>query len=108
MVTFLKKPFYLVGQLGVSLKMGYKEATQEDMQRALSISQSESFVEKLPARLESEVSQGGSNFSGGQKQRLSIARALIRKVPIYIFDDSFSALDLKEQIERFVNHLKKT
>lgn len=90
-----QKAFLFSGTIEDNLKMGYKEATQEDMKRALSISQSESFVEKLPAGLESEVSQGGSNFSGGQKQRLSIARALIRKVPIYIFDDSFSALDLK-------------
>lgn len=90
-----QKAFLFSGTIEDNLKMGYKESTKEDMKKALSISQSESFVNKLPKGLKSKVSQGGSNFSGGQKQRLSIARALIRKVPIYIFDDSFSALDLK-------------
>ncbi|MGO5137628.1 ABC transporter ATP-binding protein [Clostridium butyricum] len=90
-----QKAFLFSGTIEDNLKMGYKDATKEDMKRALSISQSDSFVDKLPDGLKSEVSQGGSNFSGGQKQRLSIARALIRLVPIYIFDDSFSALDLK-------------
>lgn len=90
-----QKAFLFSGTIEDNLKMGYKDATKEDMKRALSISQSDSFVDKLPDGLKSEVSQGGSNFSGGQKQRLSIARALIRPVPIYIFDDSFSALDLK-------------
>lgn len=90
-----QKAFLFSGTIEDNLRMGYKEATKEDMERALSISQSKSFIDKLPIGLKSEVSQGGSNFSGGQKQRLSIARALIRKVPIYIFDDSFSALDLK-------------
>ena len=90
-----QKAFLFSGTIEDNLKMGYKDATKEDMKRALSISQSDFFVDKLPDGLKSEVSQGGSNFSGGQKQRLSIARALIRPVPIYIFDDSFSALDLK-------------
>lgn len=90
-----QKAFLFSGTIEDNLRMGYKEATKKDMKRALSISQSESFVDKLPIGLKSEVSQGGSNFSGGQKQRLSIARALIKNVPIYIFDDSFSALDLK-------------
>lgn len=90
-----QKVFLFSGTIEDNLKMGYKDATKEDMKRALSISQSDSFVDKLPDGLKSQVSQGGSNFSGGQKQRLSIARALIRPVPIYIFDDSFSALDLK-------------
>ena len=90
-----QKAFLFSGTIKDNLRMGYKEATKEDMKRALRISQAESFVDKLPKGLESEVSQGGSNYSGGQKQRLSIARALIRKVPVYIFDDSFSALDLK-------------
>lgn len=90
-----QKAFLFSGTIEDNLRMGYKEATNEDMKRALSISQADSFVDKLPMGLRSEVSQGGSNYSGGQKQRLSIARALIRKVPVYIFDDSFSALDLK-------------
>lgn len=90
-----QKAFLFSGTIEDNLRMGYKDATNEDMKRALSISQSDSFVDKLPMGLEYEASQGGSNFSGGQKQRLAIARALIRKVPVYIFDDSFSALDLK-------------
>ena len=90
-----QKAFLFSGTIEDNLRMGYKAATKEDMIRALSISQADSFVEKLPLGLDSPVAQGGSNFSGGQKQRLAIARALIKKVPIYIFDDSFSALDLK-------------
>lgn len=90
-----QKAFLFSGTIEDNLRMGYKGATKEDMIRALSISQADSFVEKLPMGLGSPVAQGGSNFSGGQKQRLSIARALIKKVPVYIFDDSFSALDLK-------------
>ena len=90
-----QKAFLFSGTIEDNLRMGYKDATNEDMKRALSISQSYSFVDKLPMGVGSQVSQGGSNFSGGQKQRLSIARALIKKVPVYIFDDSFSALDLK-------------
>lgn len=90
-----QKAFLFSGTIEDNLRMGYKEATNEDMKRALRISQADSFVDKLPMGLDSQVSQGGSNFSGGQKQRLAIARALIKKVPVYIFDDSFSALDSK-------------
>lgn len=90
-----QKAFLFSGTIEDNLRMGDKEATKEDMKRALRISQADSFVDKLPMGLESQVSQGGSNFSGGQKQRLAIARALIKKVPVYIFDDSFSALDSK-------------
>ena len=90
-----QKAFLFSGTIEDNLRMGDKEATKEDMKRALKISQSDSFVDKLPMGLDSQVSQGGSNFSGGQKQRLAIARALIKKVPVYVFDDSFSALDSK-------------
>lgn len=90
-----QKAFLFSGTIEDNLKMGYKAATMEDMRRALRISQAESFVDKLNMGIKSHVAQGGSNFSGGQKQRLSIARALIKKVPVYIFDDCFSALDLK-------------
>jgi ATP-binding cassette subfamily B protein len=65
------------------------------MHKALSIAQAEEFVTKDKGGVNAEVSQDGSNFSGGQKQRLSIARALVRKPEVYIFDDSFSALDFK-------------
>ncbi|NLK96321.1 MAG: ABC transporter ATP-binding protein [Clostridiales bacterium] len=94
-----QKAFLFSGTIEDNLKMGYKDATKEDMKRALMISQADSFVDKLPDGLHSEVSQGGSNFSGGQKQRLAIARALIKKVSVYIFDDSFSALDSKTDSE---------
>lgn len=94
-----QKAFLFSGTIEDNLRMGYKEANKEDMKRALRISQADSFVDKLPRGLDSEVSQGGSNFSGGQKQRLAIARALIKKAPVYIFDDSFSALDSKTDAE---------
>lgn len=94
-----QKAFLFSGTIEDNLRMGNKEATKKDIKRALMISQADSFVDKLPMGLDSQVSQGGSNFSGGQKQRLAIARALIRKVPVYIFDDSFSALDSKTDAE---------
>ncbi len=90
-----QKALLFSGTIEDNLRMGNKEASMEEIRRALNISQAEAFVDKLPMKLESSVAQGGSNFSGGQRQRLSIARALVRKVPLYIFDDSFSALDLK-------------
>jgi ATP-binding cassette subfamily B protein len=64
------------------------------MWNSLAVAQAESFVREMPGQLEATIAQGGSNVSGGQRQRLAIARALIRKPDIYIFDDSFSALDL--------------
>jgi len=72
-----------------------KEYTDEDIWEALRIAQAEDFVSKLDQKLDADVAQGGTNFSGGQKQRLSIARAICRRPDIYIFDDSFSALDYK-------------
>lgn len=90
-----QKAFLFSGTIEDNLKMGYKEATEEDMKKAINISQSESFINKLPLGLKSEVSQGGLNFSDGQKQRLSIARAVAKDPEIFVFDDSFSALDYK-------------
>ena len=75
--------------------MGCKTATKTQMKKALRISQAEHFVDGLHLGLNAPVSQSGSNFSGGQKQRLSIARALIKEAPVLVFDDSFSALDFK-------------
>ncbi|MCL2357806.1 MAG: ABC transporter ATP-binding protein/permease [Defluviitaleaceae bacterium] len=72
-----------------------KDATEEKISRAAEISQSEAFISEKPEGFESNVAQGGSNFSGGQRQRLSIARALVKDAPIQLFDDSFSALDVK-------------
>lgn len=90
-----QKALLFSGTIEDNLRMGYEDATKEEMKRALTIAQAKDFVDKLPKGIKSEVSQGGSNFSGGQRQRLSIARGLIKKVPVYIFDDSFSALDVK-------------
>ena len=81
--------------VGYGDKNGVSEYTDEEVWKALEIAQAKEFVEKLEDGLEAHVAQGGSNFSGGQKQRLSIARAICRKPDIYVFDDSFSALDYK-------------
>ena len=73
----------------------YKEITDDDIKKAIEVAQAQDFVLKKDKQYDSHVAQGGTNFSGGQKQRLSIARAIARKPEIYIFDDSFSALDYK-------------
>lgn len=81
------------GSIRDNLKYGKADASDEDIWRALEIAQAREFIEELPEKLDALVAQGGTNFSGGQRQRLAIARALIRKPQIYILDDSFSALD---------------
>lgn len=81
------------GSVEENLRYGDEEAAEERMKLALDISQSSEFVDKLPDGIKSFISQNGTNLSGGQKQRLSIARALTRDAEVYIFDDSFSALD---------------
>ncbi|MBQ9913212.1 MAG: ABC transporter ATP-binding protein [Clostridia bacterium] len=81
------------GSIEENLRYGDENATEERMRLALDISQSSEFVDKLPGGIKTFVSQNGTNLSGGQKQRLSIARALTRDAEVYIFDDSFSALD---------------
>lgn len=83
------------GTIESNLKYGKEDATEEEMQEAAEIAQAMDFILDKPNGFEEEVAQGGTTVSGGQKQRLSIARALIKKSPIYIFDDSFSALDFK-------------
>ena len=83
------------GSVRENLLYGDENATEEQLRKALEISQSAEFVNKLPEGIESMISQNGTNLSGGQKQRLCIARALTRKADVYIFDDSFSALDFK-------------
>lgn len=90
-----QKAFLFSGTILSNLLMGNAEATPEEIKAALEISQSSEFIDSLPQGIESFVAQGGSNYSGGQKQRMCIARALIKPADVYIFDDSFSALDYK-------------
>lgn len=90
-----QKAFLFSGTIADNLRHGKKDATAEEMHHAAKIAQIDDFIEASEDGLNHRVSQDGSNFSGGQKQRLSIARAVIKKPDIYIFDDSFSALDFK-------------
>ncbi len=83
------------GTIASNLQMGDEDATPEEVQKAIEIAQADTFVKEREDGLEAEISQGGTNVSGGQRQRLAIARALVKKAPINIFDDSFSALDYK-------------
>jgi ATP-binding cassette subfamily B protein len=89
-----QKPYLFSGTIASNLRYGKPDATEDDMWEALRVAQAEDFVRAMPGGLEAMIEQGGTNVSGGQRQRLSIARALVRKPEIYMFDDSFSALDL--------------
>jgi len=88
-----QKAFLFAGTVASNLRYGDQEATDEQLWEALSIAQGRDFVEAMEGGLEAPITQGGSNVSGGQRQRLAIARALVKRAPIFIFDDSFSALD---------------
>ncbi len=90
-----QKGSLLTGTIESNLKYGKPEASDELMQRSAEVVQATEFIDEKEEKFKSEISQGGKNVSGGQKQRLSIARALVKEAPIYIFDDSFSALDFK-------------
>lgn len=104
-----QKAWLFSGTIADNLRYGDNLADEVKLQRALSIAQAD-FVNALPDKLNAPVAQGGNNFSGGQKQRLSIARALVKKADLYIFDDSFSALDfqtdlaLRQALSKELNH----
>jgi ATP-binding cassette subfamily B protein len=88
-----QKPFLFSGTVRSNLLQGKADASDDEIWRALTIAQAKDFVEQLQGGLDARIAQGGTNVSGGQRQRLAIARALIRRPRIYLFDDSFSALD---------------
>ena len=92
--TVPQKAYLFSGTVRSNLAHGLPDATEEQMWQALEVAQARDFVSALPEGLDSPVAQGGTNFSGGQRQRLAIARAVVRRPAIYLFDDSFSALDL--------------
>ena len=90
-----QKAWLFSGTIADNLRYSNPNATEEELMHAADVAQAGDFIRSLPKGLNSFVAQGGTNFSGGQKQRLSIARALVKKPELYIFDDSFSALDFK-------------
>ena len=89
-----QRPYLFSGTIASNLRYGNPSATDAELWAALDTAQAREFVEAMPQQLDAPIAQGGTNVSGGQRQRLSIARALLRKPSIYLFDDSFSALDL--------------
>ena len=89
-----QKPYLFSGTVASNLRFGDSDATDEQLWEALEVAQATDFVSEMDGGLDARIAQGGSNVSGGQRQRLAIARALVRKPGIYLFDDSFSALDL--------------
>jgi ATP-binding cassette, subfamily B, multidrug efflux pump len=90
-----QRAFLFSGTVASNLRYGAPDATDEELWHALEVAQAREFVEEMPEGLEAPITQGGTNVSGGQRQRLAIARAIVRRPEIYLFDDSFSALDFK-------------
>jgi len=89
-----QRPYLFSGTVATNLRYGNPAATDDELWAALEVAQGRDFVEAMPDKLDAPIAQGGTNVSGGQRQRLSIARALLRRPAIYLFDDAFSALDL--------------
>ncbi|MEO6789601.1 MAG: ABC transporter ATP-binding protein [Ornithinibacter sp.] len=89
-----QKPYLFTGTVASNLRFGDEDATDEQLWDALRVAQAEDFVRAMPGGLEAPIAQGGTNVSGGQRQRLAIARALVRRADVYLFDDAFSALDV--------------
>ncbi|KRE21558.1 ABC transporter ATP-binding protein [Agromyces sp. Soil535] len=105
-----QKPYLFTGTVGSTLRYGDPDATDEELWDVLRVAQARDFVAAMPGQLDAAIAQGGTNVSGGQRQRLSIARALVKHPPILLFDDSFSALDtatdarLRSALERSASH----